>query len=37
MSIRDLVLISCGQFLLAATFALGVLVGLTLQTRKDSQ
>ena len=36
MSIRDLVLISCGQFLLAATFALGVLVGSSLK-RKDSQ
>lgn len=37
MSIRDLVLISIGELVLAATFALGILVGVTLQKRKDSQ
>ena len=35
MSITDWVWISVGQFTLAATFALGVLVGVSL-TRKDS-
>jgi hypothetical protein len=36
MSIRDLVLISIGELVLAATFALGILVGVALK-RKDSQ
>jgi hypothetical protein len=35
MSITDWVWISVGQFSLAATFALGILVGVSL-TRKDS-
>ena len=34
MSITDWVWISVGQFSLAATFALGILVGVSL-TRKD--
>jgi hypothetical protein len=37
MSIRDLVFISVGELLLAAVFALGILVGLALQKRKESQ
>jgi hypothetical protein len=36
VSIRDLVLISIGELVLAATFALGILVGISLQ-RKDSR
>jgi hypothetical protein len=35
MSITDYVWISIGQITLAATFALGILVGVSL-TRKDS-
>ena len=37
MSIRDLVLISVGELVLAATFALGIAVGISLTTRKDAR
>ena len=37
MSIRDLVLISIGEVVLAATFALGILVGVSMTTRKDAR
>ena len=37
MSIRDLVLVSLGELILAGTFALGILVGVSLQKRKDLQ
>jgi len=36
VTIRDLVVISIGEILLATTFVAGVLIGLAL-TRKDSQ
>lgn len=36
MSIHDLVMISVGHFVLAGTFVLGVMVGVSLATRKDS-
>jgi hypothetical protein len=34
MSVTDIVLISVGELVLAATFALGILVGITLQRRE---
>ena len=37
MSLGDFVWIAVGETLLAATFALGILVGATLQKRKDLQ
>lgn len=37
MTIRDLVMISIGELILAAVFALGISVGCSLQKRKDSQ
>lgn len=36
MSIRDLVMIAAGEIVLAAVFALGIAVGVSLK-RKDSQ
>lgn len=36
MTVRDLVMIAAGELMLAATFALGIFVGVALQ-RKDSQ
>ena len=36
MAIRDLVCISIGHLVLAGTFVLGVMVGVSLTTRKDS-
>lgn len=36
MTIRDVVFIAIGEVVLAATFVLGVLVGVALK-RKDSQ
>jgi hypothetical protein len=35
MSVRDFVMLSLGEIILAATFALGILVGASLR-RKDS-
>ena len=37
MSIRDLVMIATGEIVLAAVFALGIAVGVSLAKRKDSQ
>lgn len=37
MTVRDLVMIAAGELVLAAAFALGIAVGLSLATRKDSQ
>jgi hypothetical protein len=37
MTIRDLVLVSLGELILAAAFVLGIAVGASLQKRKDSQ
>lgn len=36
MTVHDLVLIAIGEMILAATFALGILVGLALK-RKEAQ
>jgi len=36
MSIQDFALIALGEILLAATFALGMLVGCSLRPRKES-
>ena len=36
MTITDVVWIAIGEFLLAATFALGILVGASLKPRKES-
>ena len=36
MTVHDLVLIAIGEIVLAATFALGILVGLALK-RKEAQ
>lgn len=37
MTIRDLVIVSLGEIVLAVTFVIGVLVGISICTRKDSQ
>ena len=37
MTVHDLVMISVGHFVLAGTFVLGVMVGIALSQRKDSQ
>lgn len=37
MTVRDLVCIAVGEIVLAAAFVLGVLVGLALSQRKESQ
>lgn len=37
MSVTDLVLVSVGELLLAATFALGILVGVSMSKRKESR
>ena len=37
MTVRDVVCISAGEIVLALTFGLGVLVGISLQQRKDSR
>lgn len=36
MTIRDLVMMAAGELVLAAVFALGIAVGVSLATRKDS-
>lgn len=36
MTASELVLIAIGQMVLAGTFVLGVMVGVSLATRKDS-
>jgi hypothetical protein len=36
MTLRDFVCIAFGEILLAGTFALGVLVGVSMMKRKDS-
>lgn len=36
MSVRDFVMLAIGEIILAATFALGIMVGISL-TRKDSR
>lgn len=36
MTVRDIVMISAGEIVLALTFALGICVGVALQ-RKDSR
>jgi hypothetical protein len=36
MTVTDFAWIAVGELLLAATFALGMLVGMSLVTRKDS-
>ena len=35
MSVRDLVMVSAGEILLALTFGLGLLVGTAMQKRKE--
>lgn len=37
MTFHDLALIAIGEIVLAATFVLGVFVGVSLSQRKDSQ
>jgi hypothetical protein len=37
MTITDFVMIAIGELLLAGTFALGILVGVSMSKRKDSQ
>jgi hypothetical protein len=37
MTLSDFVMIAIGELLLAGTFALGVMVGVSLSKRKDSQ
>lgn len=36
MSYRDLVMLALGEILLVLTFLVGMLVGVSLQKRKDS-
>lgn len=36
MTAREFVCIALGEIILAATFGIGVLVGMALSTRKDS-
>lgn len=36
MTIRDFVMLTIGEIVLAATFALGILVGVALKKRSDS-
>lgn len=37
MTFHDLALIAIGEIVLAVTFVIGVLVGISMQQRKDSQ
>ena len=37
MTFHDLALVAIGEIVLAVTFVIGVLVGVSLQQRKDSQ
>lgn len=37
MTFHDLALVALGEIVLAVTFVIGVLVGVSLQQRKDSQ